>query len=389
MESVVKRRNFAHKAVTAMLLLVFVALTACGNDDIAARTMSVFRVDGNSVVMTRGTRQETAAHAGARLSEGYAILTGGNSFCYIQLDTTSLVKMDEHSQISVNRLSDRLLILAVDNGQVLIDVQNQDPEHTLETRIGNVAIGVRGTLFIAGHDNSGGAYVIMFEGVVDVNGTSLTAGNIMHIYDVTAPESEIKYYMRALELADLDDFALQATINYQERVIGLFTPQVDVPQNEDSEPNIDDGGEYIRTITPPCVAHIPLTYESIALENRFIDYINAALQAVGMQPLATESLHTYHSRQHAYWHVGDRQVPPLYFTEFETRHFTNIAFAGSVHYNPQYWTLIAHHTIDWVVQEVISHNEEHPGKPATHIAVGVAPTGERSDISIFVRRHEG
>ena len=91
--------------------------------------------------------------------------------------------MDVQTGISVDRLADNLLRISVNSGQVMVDVQNQNPEHTLETRIGSTVITVRGTVFVAGVYEAGEAIVTVLEGSVYVNEVPLEAGFTMRVYD--------------------------------------------------------------------------------------------------------------------------------------------------------------------------------------------------------------
>ena len=199
--------------------LVFVGLFAsCGNGGLDARNMSVFRVDGDTVIMSN--HRGAAAHAmdGARLSEGYAVVTGLESFCYILLDTDSLVKMDMLTGIAVERLTDSLLRIIVGSGQVLVNVQNQEPGHTLETRIGNTAIAVRGTMFVAGVYPAGEAIIHVLRGSVYVNDVLLEAGYVMRVYD-----GELMIYeVEPIDYYELDSFQLAAVEDSRYALAGLF-----------------------------------------------------------------------------------------------------------------------------------------------------------------------
>ena len=182
-----------------------------------ARIMEIFSIDGIDVSMTRGTAVSVTARAGARLHDGYGVSTGYDSICHIRLDTDSLVRMDSHSRISVNRASATTLSISVVDGQILIDVQNQNPGHEMEIQIGNFAIGVRGTLFIVGLEQ-----VIMLEGSVYVDDAlPVSAGYVMTLREDILPEVE------PIRLEDLDEFAIQAVIDYRERVLaaGTFTEE--------------------------------------------------------------------------------------------------------------------------------------------------------------------
>ena len=102
------------------------------HSNLDARIMSVFRVDGDTVSMQRAGGASTDAREGVGLHAGYVVSTGIDSFCYIRLDAASIVKMDMRTDVSIAQLTDRLLRINIDRGQVLVDLQWQAPEHELE-----------------------------------------------------------------------------------------------------------------------------------------------------------------------------------------------------------------------------------------------------------------
>ena len=205
-------------------LLVFLAclifpmfFVSCGADsgELDARIMSIFRVDGGGVSLARAAGTTIGAAEGMGLHEGYAVSTWTDSFCYIQLDTDSLIKMDVLSDISVSQVTDRLLRINVERGQVLVNVHNQEPGHVLEAIIGNTAITVRGTLFIAGVMPGGEATVIVLDGNVEVNGYWLPAGYTLRMYDGVAMD----YEFRPTEFWELDIFQLNAIVDNRQRLL--------------------------------------------------------------------------------------------------------------------------------------------------------------------------
>ena len=185
------------------------------NRGLEARIMEVFNTYGPEVSLTRGAEAAVAARAGARLHDGYGVFTGYDSICHIRLDSDSLVRMDSLSRISVNRATATTLSILVEDGQVLVDVQNQYPGHVVEIVVGSFAIGVRGTLFISGQGGvTDEIQILMLEGSVYVDDDMLvSAGYVMTLQDDTPFEAH------PLSVGDLDMFAMQAVLDYRERVL--------------------------------------------------------------------------------------------------------------------------------------------------------------------------
>ena len=200
--------------VFVVCVVVSVVLILTSGRNLEARVLEIFSVDGPVVYISRGTSATVSASAGARLHDGYSVSTGRYSICHIRLDIYSLVRMDSNSRISVNRTSATVLSILVDDGQILIDVQNQYEDHELEVMVGNSTLGVRGTLFIVRCYGAEEARVIMLEGSVYAVGyESVSAGYVMTLRGDELPDAS------PLRVEELDSFALQAILDYSERVL--------------------------------------------------------------------------------------------------------------------------------------------------------------------------
>jgi len=122
--------------------------------------------------------------------------------------------MDENSLITFDRVNELLLSVVVEHGQIFVDVQGQESGQSLETRIGNVAIGVRGTLFVAGWSYDDQVQITMLEGSVETDTMSLYAGSVTRIQDDVA-----RVYELSDVLKELDEFILSTIWDYQERIL--------------------------------------------------------------------------------------------------------------------------------------------------------------------------
>ena len=179
------------------------------------RTLVVFSVEGNYTTATRGTGVEFGARTGLRLGEGHTLATGSASSIHIRIDEESLVKMGQQSQVTVTQAGTNRLALTVDEGAALVNVQNQAPTHTLETRIGHTALTVRGTVFVIGYDEEGENVVItMLEGSGEINGFILYQG-MVYRSNIATGES----YVTEMNPASMDLFTLQQVLYYQDLLL--------------------------------------------------------------------------------------------------------------------------------------------------------------------------
>jgi len=148
-----------------------------------ARAISFFKLEGDDIKMTKGTVREFNAKVGFRLYDGYTVSTGLDSYSYFNLDDSSIIKMDQRSEIKVSKASSSKLSITVESGAALVDAEKQDGDKSLETRIGNTAIAVRGTLYVVEYEPGLALYVTMLDGSGDIGGNSLSAGQVMRVSD--------------------------------------------------------------------------------------------------------------------------------------------------------------------------------------------------------------
>ena len=201
----------------------------------SARNISVFRVDGENVSLSRGNARSTIPRDGQRLSDGSVLSTGVGSSVHIQMDTASILQMSASSQVAVSQ-SGSNLVLSVQSGSALVEVRDQGPGNTTETRIGNVGLTVRGTMYTMGliHDF---VSIVMLSGQGEVEGEPLHSGQIMHVFDEQKPGAEMLYYetgyyrliVLCIDTLDiLDLFTLVVMYERSEYLleVGTLTPEM-------------------------------------------------------------------------------------------------------------------------------------------------------------------
>ena len=239
-------RKLLKKCLAAALVLFvsIITMPAVYAGSLEARNISIFRVDGQNVSLTRAPGgRAVEPRAGQRLSEGNILSTGWDSQVYVQLDDASILKMDESTRVQVGAARS-LLSLSVQSGSALVDVTAQSPGQALETRIGNTALTVRGTLYIMSRQNTDVVTITMLSGAGEVTMRGddglmtqmpLPAGFMMWVYDVldgAALEGQEDvwqaYRIGILDVNELNLFELEEIINRQEYLleVGVLTPEM-------------------------------------------------------------------------------------------------------------------------------------------------------------------
>ena len=206
----------------------------------AARNISVFRVDGNNATMARNhLGRESTPRAGQRLSEGNIVSTGRDTAVYLQLDEASILKMSESARVQVGSTRN-LLSLTVQSGVALVDVTTQNPGQSLETRVGNIGLTVRGTLFFIGRRDTDTTTITMLSGsgvMVAMAGTGetieipLDSGLTMRVQNLFDGANlqeivEQSITIHPFSINDLGLFELEEILTRQDYLIeiGTLTP---------------------------------------------------------------------------------------------------------------------------------------------------------------------
>jgi hypothetical protein len=140
------------------------------------------------------------AREGQSLSDGNAAVTGEKSNIYLNLNSRSTLKMDETTRVEIDKVSARALSLTLVSGAVSADITRDGEDDTYEIRAGRSTLGVRGTSFIVEFRDDAPVF-IMLEGSGDVDGITLTEGNVAVI------EAEQVVVIAIADYGMLSDFA--------------------------------------------------------------------------------------------------------------------------------------------------------------------------------------
>jgi len=192
--------------------------------DPSAQQVSIFKIEGGGVKMTKGTAKEFNARAGLRLYDGYTVKTPDKSNAWLKLDEASLLKMDGKTEVGVSKASRNKLTVSVKNGSAAVDA-NLKSGNEIDVQVGNTTLAVRGTFFVV--EYLGGKHVIytMLKGSGIINGKHhLGAGQSMTAHDEgTMPDQD--FTIRNTELEHYSSFVLQTILENSDKLGDIFTPE--------------------------------------------------------------------------------------------------------------------------------------------------------------------
>lgn len=182
MENQRKCQRWAVFLAMALALL----LTACGGRDTAA-SMRLVKTDGTvRVDNAEGKSVKVTENLG--LYSGYELTTRAESYGWINLDDTKLVKMDEESDVEI-RKAKRQLELYVRSGNLFFNVTEPlEEDETFDIRTSTMAVGIRGTCGWVEVEDSSLMCVYLLRGKVECTVYD-KAGNLLASETLTAGQA--------------------------------------------------------------------------------------------------------------------------------------------------------------------------------------------------------
>lgn len=130
---------------TALLLSLslLLSLAACGNQA-RATTMHLKHTEG-TVAVSDDAGEDVPLLEDLGLYSGYGVDTRSSSFAWINLDDVKLTKMDENSEIAIQK-EDKFLEIEVRSGSLFFNVTEPlEDDETMNIRTSTMLVGIRGT----------------------------------------------------------------------------------------------------------------------------------------------------------------------------------------------------------------------------------------------------
>lgn len=270
------RRIFS--ALLALALLLGLTQPALAAD--TAAVMQLSATEG-TVTASSASGRSMALRANMRLYSGYQVATSANSYAWINLDSTKLIKLDANTKVEI-RSSGKKLEVLLKAGNVYGDVSRPlGADETLDIRTSTAIVGIRGTKFsvaqvrATAQDTAQGTEAVrwttrvqVYEGTVAVSAqqetpetTSLTEGNQL-IVD-PGPEAVETFVESSLYAQEISGYAAVELVKTPETLENLgieLTPETaqevlkqDQAEAEQRQTQSDTGKTGLETIDNPNV----------------------------------------------------------------------------------------------------------------------------------------
>ena len=131
------------KRLTALVLSLALLLTSCGNGTSAA-TMYLRKTEG-AVGVSDGEGKELTPKDNLGLYSGYQVGTQAESYAWIDLDEVKLTKLDQDSEVEINKEGKKLEI-DVKSGSLFFNVTEPlTDDETMNIATATMMVGIRGT----------------------------------------------------------------------------------------------------------------------------------------------------------------------------------------------------------------------------------------------------
>ena len=131
------------KRLTALVLSLALLLTSCGNGTSAA-TMYLRKTEG-TVGVSDGEGKELTPKDNLGLYSGYQVGTQAESYAWIDLDQVKLAKLDQDSEVEINKEGKKLEI-DVKSGSLFFNVTEPlTDDETMNIATATMMVGIRGT----------------------------------------------------------------------------------------------------------------------------------------------------------------------------------------------------------------------------------------------------
>lgn len=170
----------------ALLLALMLALASCGGEGTAS-TMRLMRTEGE-VGVSDGDGKSVTPKENLMLYSGYGVGTRPASFAWINLDDVKLAKLDEKSEIAIQKEGKQLEV-EIKSGSFFFNVtQPLEADETMNIRTSTMVIGVRGTCGWVEVPDASHMNIYLLEGKVECTaGETVTvmAGEVGRLDETT------------------------------------------------------------------------------------------------------------------------------------------------------------------------------------------------------------
>lgn len=208
---------------------------AVNDKESTAVTMRLEKSEGAVTVLDDGGKDQEPREK-LPLFSGYGIETQGASFSWFNLDDVKLIKMDENSEVSIEK-EDKHLKLLVDKGRLYFNITEPlADDETLEISTSTMTVGIRGTCGWVDADENA---VYILEGVVICSSDIMELDVPIEPFMVARCEMDGTIWPDGFEPAQIPEFVWEEMDEQLFNELGLSPNREDLfaePDESEAEP---------------------------------------------------------------------------------------------------------------------------------------------------------
>lgn len=219
-----------------MCIAVVFACTACVNPNIAS-TIALTKTEGELEIIDRRGK-DVLPKEDLHLFDGYMMATHTLSYAWMDLDRERLVKMDQESQIEVQKERKKLEIV-VQSGSLFFHIAKPlEEDESLDIRTSSMMVGIRGTCgWVEVVNDEGIMRVYLLEGKVECSTADrqemVQAGEMA----VLTEDGEVS--VSPFTAQDIPDFVMEEI--QEDEDLREAVEELDLPEEDEVNPLEPDG----------------------------------------------------------------------------------------------------------------------------------------------------
>lgn len=263
-----------NKCGVALVLSAVLLFGACGSDTSAA-SMRLMRREGE-VNISDDAGAEVEPQDNLNLYSGYEVGTYRKSFAWINLDDVKLTKMDQESEIAIQKDGKKLEV-EVKSGSLFFNVTEPlEDDETMDIRTSTIAVGIRGTCGWVTENT-----VALLEGTVTVTAGEQTITVSAGEMAVMTPEGTLE--VKKLTAEDIPAF-VQEEIADDEKLQEAVRAIEDGTLTGPDDAGADTGGDGTEGQNSTAVSEpVFIPWAEAGLEDHVMDWKDEALAAAMAQ----------------------------------------------------------------------------------------------------------
>ena len=194
----IRKYIYIYILILALLTVDLLSVSSYAKDTYASK-MEIERIDGSAyVVNSKG--KEIEAVVGVKLSSGESLRTAKGSYAYISLDDSKVVKLDELSEVTINKKGKKLSI-ELTEGNLFFEVSEPlESDESMNFEAGTMAMSIRGTAGAIGIRRVGDdvlSTIDLLDGRVDLTYNDISGDD--HDFTIWGGET-VRYVEGALNI---------------------------------------------------------------------------------------------------------------------------------------------------------------------------------------------